>query len=119
MTVEEARRIVLERRQHRALMQQRAARWRELKAARRITERVERAEAAKRAKWIQGRAMLTDSRLPMVGTFIAGPRRFDLVQHSPNGGYDFEPDVRELILPVLALGQAAMWSDPREQLGLR
>lgn len=76
--------------------------------------------------------------LPSCRVFITGPRwrqRFGVelraladvapqsTQFHPDGRkiliYDFEDDVRELVLVPIRGELPAMWSDPREQLGLR
>jgi len=80
------------------------------------------------------RRMVSFDRLPLPGVFLHGPRwrrHFDVkevAQSLPleDGRralslvlvYDFEADVRERIVEELRPSVAAMWTDPRERLGL-
>jgi hypothetical protein len=67
--------------------------------------------------------------LPNIRVFLHGPRwrrTFDVKEVAtalPRGGpvrlvllYDFEADVRELVLDELRPDVFAMWSDPRERI---
>lgn len=72
----------------------------------------------RRGKIIEGAARATDSRLPALRLLITGRQWRAVVERSPAGHYDFAPDVRELVLVPINNNWAAMWSDPREQLGL-
>ncbi len=63
------------------------------------------------------------NQLPLVRVVLLGEDVHDFCvprHEAPSSWlhFDFEPDVRELMLQSLQYDRVAMWSDPREQLSL-
>lgn len=63
------------------------------------------------------------NQLPMAQVVLLGDDRRDFCvprYEAPSDWlhFDFEPDVRELVCQAIQYDRVAMWSDPREQLGL-
>lgn len=73
-------------------------------------ERLRRRRAIRRAGWLEGRAFR--DRLPLPRVWARGRRWRSFL--TADGFYEFEPDVRELVLQPIRFDVAAMWTDPRE-----
>lgn len=63
------------------------------------------------------------NQLPLVHVKLYGLDRRDFCVHRAEAPsdwlhFDFEPDVRELVLVSMQYDRVAMWSDPLEQMGL-